>query len=136
MITTTNDKIQARYDELFKDEKNLFAISDRLNEMSDDPVVDDLRAIYCDEILFEITAGYIEYGDRKYFMDDPLILLFIDEERKLKHEESILKMMSAFSEMMKSRYMNTLISMPIACAQRLTMIIWTKGHSSNCLRSH
>ena len=55
------DRIIDRYDELFGDEKNLFSIADRLDQMTDDPDVEHLRGEYCNEILYQVTAGYIEY---------------------------------------------------------------------------
>ena len=56
-----HDRIINRYDELFGDEKNLYAIADRLDQMAGDPDVEHLRGEYCNEILYQITAGYIEY---------------------------------------------------------------------------
>lgn len=56
-------ELKKRYDDLFQDEKNLFAISDRLKQLEKDPDGDVLRYFYCNEILYIITGGFIEYRD-------------------------------------------------------------------------
>ncbi len=64
--------------------------------LSDDPDIDELRNDYCDEILYEISAGYIEYGNHAYFKDDELILLFINEVSKISEKKPFLLMMNSF----------------------------------------
>ncbi len=53
MIESSTDMMN-----LFGDEKNLFSIADRLDQMTGDSDVEKLRGEYCGEILYEITEGY------------------------------------------------------------------------------
>lgn len=87
---------QKRYEDLFRDVKNLYEISDRLKEMEKDPDIEELRSLYCNEILYIITGGFIEYGDRKNFHKDPLVKLFIDEVKLLTREDFLFFMMAAY----------------------------------------
>lgn len=89
-------EMKKRYDDLFQDEKNLFAISDRLKQMDKDPDVDALRSFYCNEILYIITGGYIEYSDLNRLRKDPLVQLFIDEVKLRTCVDHLYLMMAAY----------------------------------------
>ena len=89
-------ELKKKYDDLFQDEKNLFAISDRLKQLEKDPDVDVLRFFYCNEILYIITGGFIEYRDLNRLKKDPLVQLFIDEVKLLNYEDYLFLVMAAY----------------------------------------
>ena len=91
-----HDRIINRYDELFGDEKNLYAIADRLDQMAGDPDVEHLRGEYCNEILYQITAGYIEYPEHKRLKENGLVQLLIEQVKHLPQDEYLFHMMSAY----------------------------------------
>lgn len=89
-------RLQNKYNEAFKDVINLYEISDRLKKMEEDPDIDGLRSSYCNEILYAITGGFIEYGDFNKKKKDPLVELFIKEVGLLHYEDYLYLMMTAY----------------------------------------
>ena len=100
------DRIIDRYDELFGDEKNLFSIADRLDQMTDDPDVEHLRGEYCNEILYQVTAGYIEYPEHKRLKEDERVKLLIEQVKYLPQDEYLFHM--HITRTRKSRYTSVL----------------------------
>ena len=96
MDTYQNGHIIKRYNELFSDVQDLYAISDKLKQMKADSDIENLRILYCEEILAGIIEGFIEYGERKYINEDPRVQLYIKEVSRLKVKDNRLLMMGAF----------------------------------------
>ena len=75
------------YDSLFPVEMPLLNISEELEKMEDHPDIEILRIIYCDQLLFVLSNGYIKWGDwgklRKNELIDEILRIFLKNVKKL-----------------------------------------------------
>ncbi len=92
----TQDKILEKYQKLFPGDLSFEDISGKLSEMEADPDIYQLRRTYCNEMVYFITRGYIEYGKNVDFSKDPLIALLDKNEKELAKDDYFFHMLANF----------------------------------------
>lgn len=82
-----------KYLELIED-KTIDEVRAALDDMAAGPETDQFRRYFCNDIIYKITAGYIQYPDKKAFKNHYLINVFLEENKKLKDKNLLLDMMA------------------------------------------
>lgn len=90
------ERLKQKYNELFPEDMAIIAMSDKLNAMKSGDETDFFRREFCNELVYSITAGYIEYGVEADFKKSELIQIFIANAKKLAPEDYFFHMLSAF----------------------------------------
>ena len=72
-----------KYIELFPDDMTISDMSNKLDSMVQNDETALFRQEFCNELVYAITAGYIEYGNNTDFKNDELVQIFIRNVHRL-----------------------------------------------------
>jgi len=90
------EKLKQEYIRLFPAEMPISEISEKLAIMEQDDRTLFFRRTFCDELVYSISAGFIEYGTGANFKNDALVRIFVANAERLPKEDSFIQMLSAF----------------------------------------
>lgn len=85
----TYDEALKYYQDNFPVDMSCIAISEKINAIKRNEDAEELRKIFCDNLLFTITRGFIKYSD-DYFVKSDLVDIFKSHVQKLSKESCFL----------------------------------------------
>lgn len=85
-----------KYIELFPDDMTISDMSNKLDSMEQNDETALYRQEFCNELVYAITAGYIEYGTNADFKNDELVQIFIRNVHRLPKDKCFYQMLSSF----------------------------------------
>lgn len=93
-IMLTDEELKSLYDKEFDDCQTVLEISDKLATMKSEHI-DDLRGVFCNEVLYMVSVGYTKY-DRLKFEKSDLINLLCKNIQLISSGYTYMKAVNAF----------------------------------------
>ena len=93
-------RINEKFYEIIKDDVRFVTIEKKLEEIKDDPDIDMLRRLYCDELVYEISEGYMRYERHDLFEKNELINMYIRMASKLSKDRYFYWMIEIFGQLL------------------------------------
>lgn len=96
----TEAEIKEKYLKIAQEEQDVSAITNKIDLIEDRKEQEEIRSLFCDELIYAITGGFMEYAkDRKQFKKDILVNEYLKNIKKIPKDKNFLwTMQGVFSD--------------------------------------
>lgn len=93
----TEAEIKEKYLKIAQEEQDVSAITNKIDLIEDRKEQEEIRSLFCDELIYAITGGFMEYAkDRKQFKKDILVNEYLKNIKKIPKDKNFLWTMQGF----------------------------------------